>query len=562
ETLRANVSPHFLPGENVLTMFALFFPAVTGIMAGANMSGDLANPSRSIPRGTLAAVAVTGAIYVSLAVVLAGVAPAEELIANAMIMRDVAALPALITAGVFAATLSSALGSMMGAPRILQQFARDEIFERLKFFAAGSGNSNEPRRATVLTFAIAQICVVAGDLNAIAPIITMFFMITYGLLNLATFYEAITKNPSYRPTFKYNHWSISLLGAVGCLGVMLLINWLWAMIAIATLAGLHWYIHNLEVERRWGDLRTGLAFERARRALLRLEEEAQDPKNWRPTVMALSGSGWTRPYIPIYGHWLTSGHGILTLAHVVTGEIDAHADRRNRYEAALRSFIQREELEAFPVVTIHPNLSQGIEALLQCHGLGRMRPNTVLFGWPRDREKAIAFGTHMRIATRTGKSVLAARFAAALEDDRDIGSVDEHWRTPEGTIDIWWRGLENGALMLTLAHLLHQNPEWRRNRIRLLRVVESAEAQEQVRAHLEELAATARISCDHRVIVSTAPVADTIQAASSSAAVVFMGFETPAEGDEGDLFERMERLAGDLPRVFFVHSAGGVALES
>jgi len=113
---------------------------------------------------------------------------------------------------------------MMGAPRILQAFARDEIFKRLTFFGAGSGASREPRRATVLTFVIAQICILLGDLDAIAPIITMFFMITYGLLNLATFYEAMTKNPSYRPTFRYCNWSVSLAGAVGCLAVMFLTN--------------------------------------------------------------------------------------------------------------------------------------------------------------------------------------------------------------------------------------------------------------------------------------------------------------------------------------------------
>lgn len=257
----------------------------------------------------------------------------------------------------------------MGAPRILQAFARDDIFRSLRFFGVGSGASNEPRRATVLTFAIAEVCIVLGDLNAIAPIITMFFMITYGLLNLATFYEAITKNPSYRPTFRIRHWSISLAGALGCLAVMILINWLWAVISIAFIAILHWYIRSREIESRWGDLQSGVVFERARRALLKLEQEAYHPKNWRTIVIALSGTGWTRPHIPIYGHWLTSGHGILTLAQVVTGDIEKHAERRKRYESMLRSFIAKEELQAFPAVTVNEYLSDGIESLLQCHGI-------------------------------------------------------------------------------------------------------------------------------------------------------------------------------------------------
>jgi len=206
---QANAGPRFAEGENFFTMFALFFPAVTGIMAGANMSGDLQNPSRAIPRGTLLAVGATTVVYLSMTVLLGGSSPHGELVGNALVVKDIAVVGVFITAGVFGATLSSALGSMMGAPRILQAFARDEVFRSLRFFAAGSGPNNEPRRAIVLTFAISQACILLGDLNAIAPILTMAFMITYGLLNLATFYESITSNPSYRPTFRYCHWSVS-----------------------------------------------------------------------------------------------------------------------------------------------------------------------------------------------------------------------------------------------------------------------------------------------------------------------------------------------------------------
>ncbi len=377
-----------------------------------------------------------------------------------MIIRDISVWPLAITAGVFAATLSSALGSMMGAPRILQAFARDEIFASLKFFGAGSGATNEPRRATVLTFAIAQVCILLGDLNAIAPIITMFFMITYGLLNLATFYEAITKNPSYRPTFRYSHWITSLLGTVGCLGVMFLINWVWAIVSIAFIAGLHWFIRSKEIESRWGDLQSGVIFERARKALLRLEEEAYHPKNWRPVIMALSGTGWTRSHIPIYGHWLTSGHGILTLAHVVSGDIEDHAERRDRYEKILRNFIAKEELEAFPVVTCNELLSDGIESLIQCHGIGGLRPNTVLLGWPReDKGGVVRCQYSFDRANEPQHSGRTVRFPPPEDTDEEENTdVDEHWKVPPGTIDVWWRGMENGALMLLLAHLLHKNP--------------------------------------------------------------------------------------------------------
>jgi amino acid transporter len=549
--------------HNLSVMFALFFPAVTGIMAGANMSGDLANPSRAIPRGTLAAVLVTAVVYLSQAILLGCARPAQELVEDNLVIRDIALWPSWITAGIFAATLSSALGSMMGAPRILQAFARDEIFPSLKFFARTSGRENEPRRATLLTFAIAEVCILLGDLDAIAPIITMSFLITYGLLNLATFYEAVTKNPSYRPTFRYRHWSISLAGAVGCLAVMLLINWLWACASILAVMLLHWVIRSREIESRWGDLRSGVAFERARRALLRLEEEVYHSKNWRPIVMALSGPGWTRAYIPIYGHWLTSGHGVLSLAHVITGDIEDHAERRDSYEAVLRKFIAREELQAFPVVTVNEYLSDGIEALIQCHGIGGLRPNTVLLGWPRDVSRAEIFGANIRVVARMGRSVIAARMIMHRQpEEMQPKSSEEHWRVPKGSIDVWWRGMENGALMMLLAHLLHQNPEWRGNPIRLLRVVKNEEAKNDVERHLRTLSETARINCQPTVVVSSDTAEQVIAQASRHASIVLMGFQTPAEGAERELYERMEALAGDLPRVLFVDSAGGMALDA
>ncbi len=563
--LRDNLASNFVGDDNWFTMFALFFPAVTGIMAGANMSGDLANPSKSIPKGTLLAIGVTAVVYLSQAFLLGCARPAEELINNNMVIRDIAVWPIAITAGVFAATLSSALGSMMGAPRILQAFARDEIFRSLNFFAAGSGLTNEPRRATVLTFAIAQVCIVLGDLNAIAPIITMFFMITYGLLNLATFYEAITKNPSYRPTFKYCHWSTSLAGTLGCLGVMFLINWVWASVSIAFIAGLHWFIRSREIESRWGDVQSGVIFERARKALLKLEEEGYHPKNWRPVIMALSGTGWTRSHIPIYGHWLTSGHGILTLAQVVSGDIEDHAERRDKYEKMLRGFIAREQLQAFPAVTCNQVLSDGIEALIQCHGIGGLRPNTVLMGWPREVSKAEAFGANIRLIARMNRSILAMRFLVHREGDAEAdedSAVDEHWRVPDGTIDVWWRGMENGALMMLLAHLLHQNQDWRNHPIRVLRVVENEAAKPEVREHLIELGASSRIKIIPEVIVSDQPPSIVIPQASATAAIVVLGFQTPEEGKELELYERMELIAGSLPRVLFVNSAGGMALEN
>ena len=562
--LQENLYPRYTEGENFFSMFALFFPAVTGIMAGANMSGDLANPARAIPRGTIGAVLVTLLVYLAFAVLLGGACRYEDLIGNNLVIREASRWPIWIVAGVFAATLSSALGSMMGAPRILQAFARDEVFSILRFFSFGSGASNEPRRAVVLTFFIAQVCILLGDLNAIAPIITMFFMITYGLINVATFYESITKNPSYRPTFRYCHWSQALLGAFGCLGVMFLINWAVALVSIVVIFALHRYISYREIEARWGDLQSGAAFERARRSLLRLQDQAYHPKNWRPNFLALSGSGWTRPHLPIYASWLTAGHGILVLAQVVQGELSDHAERCQAYERILRKFIAKQELPAFPAVVVSPDLLSGVQSLIQCQGIGGLRPNTVLLGWPNESESIEQFGSMLRLIGQMGRSTVAIRLLSYRNSDESVDDetvIERLYAAPQGTIDIWWRGMENGALMMLLAHLLHQNPNWRGNKIRMLRIVGKDEAREDVRKHILELAARSRISVEPVVLLAQ-DVMETIQEASRDAAVVLLGFKAPGKGEENEFFTRLEVLAGKLPRVLFINSAGGMEIDS
>ena len=549
--LQSNLRPQF-PGENFGSMFALFFPAVTGIMAGANMSGDLRNPGRAIPRGTLLSVLVTGVVYATMAVMLAGARSQEELIANNLIVSEVARWPILITAGVFAATLSSALGSMMGAPRILQALARDNIFNRIRFLGRGSGKNQEPRRAVILTFVIAQVAILLADLNTIAPLITMFFMITYCLLNLATFYEGITHNPSYRPRFRFSHWTTSLAGALGCLGVMFLIDWHWALIAIAVIGSLHTWISRQEVTARWGDMQSGLLFERTRKNLLKLEDQLYHPKNWRPIILALSGAGWDRPHLAVYGHWFTSGHGILSLGQVIQGEVDERLDRLFAQERLLHTYIRERELEAFPAVVVAGSLPEGITALIQCQGLGELRPNTVLMGWPNSLKRLENFGRTLRRISALNRNVLTVRFLEEAEDA---------WEAPPGTIDVWWRGHKNGELMLLLAHLLSKNANWRSRTIRLLRVVENEAGREKVIEHLTDLCESARIPAKPEFIVGPNP-AEAIQTASRHAAIVLMGFETPARGDEKAFCARMEELSGPLPRVVFVHSVGGMSLES
>jgi amino acid transporter len=551
ELLRSNLQPDWTGGHTAFSIFALFFPAVTGIMAGVNMSGDLKEPRRSIPWGTLAAIGFTTVIYAGIAVALAASSGRETLLGPAFVMEQTAPWAPLIYAGVIAATLSSALGSMMGAPRILQAFGRDNVFKWLKWFGRGSGPSSEPRVALVMTFLVAQAGIMAGDLDSVAPIITMFFLITYGSINLACFYETISRNPSFRPTFRLNHWTLALAGAVGCLGIMFLINALWAVIAIALGAGMYVLIDRAEIMVKWGDVASGVAFQRAREALLRLEQEKYHPKNWRPSLLTLSGGAWNRLHLVSYACLLSAERGLVSLAQVITGRLENRVTRQIEAEKLMRKYIADEELPAFPVVVVDENFSDGLKALLQCHGIGGLRPNTILMGWSEDPKKEGVFTQTLRIAKQMNRSILVV--SCHMEQEK--------WDPPAGAINIWWNDARSVPMMVLLGFLVKQNREWRDCPLRILRPVPLRADVENVTLEMTELLSDARITAEFVVLPTDDPLG-AVREAMQPSAVLFAGFDPPDEGGESEGEYPMEEIAGLPGDVILVYSAGDVSLSA
>ena len=318
------------------------------------------------------------------------------------------------------------------------------------------------------------------------------------------------------------------------------------------MAVVYFFIYSKQVESRWGDLNSGLLFERTRKNLLKLERTLYHPKNWRPIILAMSGGSLSRLHLTILGHWLTTGRGILNLGQVIVGDVEDRVRRMAIQEDILEKFIVEEDLEAFPNVVAAPTVTEGIEYLIQCSGLGALRPNTLLLGWPGEEAKAEAVVSSLRIIALLQRNILLARFAEVPANPREASP---------GTIDVWWRGHANGELMLLLAHLLRQNQEWRNRRIRLMRVVADEAARADVTTHLEKLAAASRIEVDAKVFVSSFPL-EVIGKESQYAALVFMGFEMPAEGEEAGFYQNMEKLTENIPRSIFVNSVGNMRLES
>ncbi len=370
--------------EPFWVVFAVFFPAVTGIMAGVNMSGDLKNPTKSIPIGTFAAIGTGYVIYIGLVIILALRATPYDLIDDPLIMRKMAFWGDAILLGVWGATLSSAVGSILGGPRVLQALAKDKILPQwLSWLGRGSGEDEEPRLGTIFTMVIALIAVWFGDLNLIAPILSMFFLTTYGVINLAAGIEKLLDSPSYRPTFKV-HWSISLLGALSCFSVMFLINLTSTLIALIFVGVIFFWLERRELTSVWGNVKNGLIMAVIREALLKVNDDFE-PKTWRPRPLVLSGSPRKRWHLIDFANSLTHNRGILTVATVLKNE-NIERQRLERMEDEIGSFLKKRAVEALVKVVSADNPFTGSVKLVEAYGLGKLVPNTIILGGSENPE--------------------------------------------------------------------------------------------------------------------------------------------------------------------------------
>ena len=364
----------YTDGVTFWVVFAVFFPAVTGIEVGISLSGDLKDPSRSIPVGTIASIAVTAVVYILAAVWFSTHLSPAELIDNTSAMSEIAAVPALILAGVAASTLSSALGSVLAAPRTLQAVAGDRVVPR--WMASQMGSATEPRAAVLLTGVVAVAVIWAGDLDVVAPIITMFFLNTYGMVNLVAAIEKGVGNPSFRPTFAVKWW-VPALGALGCYGAMFLINAPATVAAIVVTYGIYFALRRREVVGRWGDVRSGVWTSLARFALLKLERGGGggDSRNWRPNLMVFTGQPHNREHLVALADWLSLGRGVVTFSQLITGRVEEPNKPALRAQARerIRTYISDHRMAAFAEAQIVSDFAEGAVAVSQAHGIGPAR---------------------------------------------------------------------------------------------------------------------------------------------------------------------------------------------
>ncbi|MDE0829881.1 MAG: hypothetical protein OSB03_11845 [Vicinamibacterales bacterium] len=542
-------------------LFAIFFPAVTGFTQGVSMSGDLKDASRSLPTGTFLAVGLSTVVYGAAIVMFAGAAPLAELAADYEGMARVASVPWLIDAGVLSATLSSALASFLGAPRILQALAADRLFKGLGPFATVDAATGNPRRAVVLTGIIAIVTIAVGDLNAIASVVSMFFLISYGLLNYATYVEAHGASPSFRPRFRLYDKRASLLGTFLCGGVMVAIDPAATAVAVALLFAGYQYLRWTAVPTRWRDSRRAYRYRQVKDGIRDLAEQPESPVDWQPQILLFTDTSERRSRVLALASWISGGTGLVTAVQLVEGDsasVGARA-RRREAEQQLREELKRDQVDAFALVVVAPDLAQASTTLLQTWGVGSIRANTVALNWLEHHDDAPVSGTSLRYARLLQRALRLEQhvvvFDAAPEDWARLAETKSHARR----IDVWWFEDDSSRLALLLAYLMTRTDEWDGAVIRVLAPA-ALDSGQKVAANLMY-----RLE-ERRIEATVEPVLDAdaqaVIESSRDAAIVFLPFRVEGMRLLDPFGDPVESCLPALPLVTLVAAAGDVLLRT
>ncbi len=494
---------------------------------------------------------MTGAlVYLTIPVLLAFTARVspEELAEPGIIWVKIAVLGAwLVFPGVWGAILSSAFGSALGGPRVLQSLSRDGLAPA---FLSRTSSTGQPTIATWVAGAIALAAVALGGLNAVAQFVTILFLTLYVTINLAAGLENLVGDPSFRPTIKVPWW-VSLLGSIGAIAVMFLISPLACVAAIVLELSLYFYLQRRVMRREWGDVRAGMWISVARFALLKLRENRTDPRNWRPHILLFAGDAGKRINLVRLASWFNQDRGIITACRLVTGDLQDGSIEIDRIQAEMETEVDEAGVTAFCEAHVVPDFETGVLGIAQATGVGELSANTVIFGWSKESERLASQLRLMRALANAGKSTIICRLNWAHEPGQ------------EKRIDLWWGGLQNnGDLMLLLAHLLRLNPEWNNARLTVRSIARSEAERDSQHSGLAELLAENRIEADTEVLYepdADRDVAEILHERSAKADVVFLGLMMPSFGDEVHYAKRLEKLAEGFKTTIFVRNAGRFA---
>ncbi|KAJ8758590.1 hypothetical protein K2173_000311 [Erythroxylum novogranatense] len=488
---------------NFNALVGLFFPAVTGIMAGSNRSASLKDTQRSIPIGTLAATVVTTALYFCSVFFFGAVATRQRLLTDRLLTATVAwPFPAIIYVGIILSTLGAALQSLTGAPRLLAAIANDDILPILNYFKVAEGQ--EPHFATFFTAFICIGCVIIGNLDLISPTTTMFYLLCYAGVNLSCFLLDLLDAPSWRPRWKFHHWSLSLLGASLCIVIMFLISWSFTVVSLALASLIYYYVSIKGKAGDWGDGFKSAYFQLALRSLRSLGASQVHPKNWYPIPLIFCRP-WGKlpenvpchPKLADFANCMKKkGRGMSIFVSILDGDYHECAEDAKTACKQLATYIDYKHCEGVAEIVVAPNMSEGFRGIVQTMGLGNLKPNIVVMRYPE-------------IWRRENLTEIPATFVGIINDCivankavvivKGLDEWPNEYQRQYGTIDLYWI-VRDGGLMLLLSQLLLTKESFESSKIQVFCIAEEDSDAEALKADVKKFLYDLRMQAEVIVI--------------------------------------------------------------
>jgi len=448
ETINLVASKGSIPMEMV---FAVFFPAVTGFTAGIAMSGDLKDPKRSIPMGTLMAIGVGLLVYVTLAIVIAFKVDSETLKGDYNILMKIALFAPAVVAGIWGATLSSAIGGILGGPRILQAMSLDQVTP--KFFGKGKGKNAEPVNALLLVFVIAELGILIGELDVIASVVSMFYLTAYGFINICYFLESWA-NPDFQPSFKIKRW-IGLLGFIACFAVMFKLDMMAMFVALAVIGGLYFGLQRKEVKLQSNDVWRSVWENIVNKGLKKIDAKVDEGSNWNPNIILFSGRSDHQKYLLELGKTVSGRTGMVTNFKLIVDKKDDKPLKRTEQVVMDTNF---KDLGIFGRQLKVQNIYEGITNIASTFGFSGVEPNTIMMGWPKGLENSEEYSKMTQTLLYLDYNLLYLDF----DKKTKFGNYN--------SVDLWWRETDskNAEMMLNIARFIIASPRWNNPKIRVL----------------------------------------------------------------------------------------------
>lgn len=544
-------SAAFRNKEDFFIVFAIIFPAFTGVTAGVGLSGDLRKPSRSIPLGTTTAAFAGMIIYFFIVYKLASSATVDDLLNKQLIMGDIAIGGSLIIPlGLAASTISSALGSVMVAPRTLQALASDRSFPSSKlnwWLSRGRKSDREPIHASVITVIIALVFVSVGDVNAVAGIISMFFMVTYGTLCLISFLNHFGASPSYRPTFK-SRWYLSLPGFIISIWVMFKINATYALLAIIVMTLLYILINYYHRERQGLEsIFKNAIFQLNRNLQVYLQKKSnkKTEQEWRPSAICISSKSFERDTAFRLLNWISFKYGFGTYLHRIEGYYSkkSHAEAQETLQKLVSTFDSIEN-HVYIDTLISPSYTSAIAQAVQLPGISGMENNMMIFEYSKDRPE------ELKEIMENHSLVNAGNFDVCI-----LASSQKNIVCKQG-IHVWIRSFDeyNANLMIMLSFIISGHPEWKKSQIKIFDICKT-EQYDEVIENNKKLIREGRLPITEKNIEVIIEKPETnnkslITERSKDAALTLIGFRGESLKHDTDVFSGYDEMG----TILFVNS--------